>query len=80
LIAQQRYEPAGFRVSLLLKDLRLALAAADTVGAPMPMANVVHDALLEAASHGDGDHDVATLARVAMRRSGSEDVPRRQTA
>jgi 3-hydroxyisobutyrate dehydrogenase-like beta-hydroxyacid dehydrogenase len=76
LIAQQRYEPAGFRLSLLLKDLRLALAAADAVGAPMPLADVVHDALLEAAARGDGDHDVAALGAVAMRRAGAEGVPR----
>jgi len=72
LIAKQRYEPAGFRLSLLLKDLRLALAAADAVGAPMPLADVVHSALLEGVSRGDGDRDVAVLGAVAMRRAGAE--------
>ena len=71
-IAKQRYEPAGFRLSLLLKDLRLALAAADAVGAPMPLADVVHSALLEGVSRGDGDRDVAVLGAVAMRRAGAE--------
>jgi len=71
LIAQQRYEPAGFRVSLLLKDVRLALATADASGAAMPLADVVHDSLLEAAAHGDAEHDVAALAKVAMNRVGS---------
>jgi 3-hydroxyisobutyrate dehydrogenase-like beta-hydroxyacid dehydrogenase len=71
-IAEQRYEPPGFRLSLLLKDLRLALAAADAAGAPMPLADVVHASLLEAAAHGDGDRDLAALARVAMRRTGAE--------
>jgi 3-hydroxyisobutyrate dehydrogenase-like beta-hydroxyacid dehydrogenase len=70
-IAKQRYEPAGFRLSLLLKDVRLALAAADTAGAPMPLADVVHEALLEAARHGDGDRDLAALAGVAMRHAGA---------
>jgi 3-hydroxyisobutyrate dehydrogenase-like beta-hydroxyacid dehydrogenase len=70
LIAAQRYEPAGFRVSLLLKDVRLALAAADAAAAPMPLADVVHEALLEAVAHGDGDRDVAALGAVAMRRTG----------
>jgi 3-hydroxyisobutyrate dehydrogenase-like beta-hydroxyacid dehydrogenase len=72
LIAQQRYEPAGFRLNLLLKDVRLALAAADVAGAPMPLADVVHESLLDAVAHGDGDHDVASLAAVAMRRAGRE--------
>jgi 3-hydroxyisobutyrate dehydrogenase-like beta-hydroxyacid dehydrogenase len=74
LIAKERYEPAGFRLSLLLKDLRLALAAADAVAVPMPLADVVHESLLEAFAHGDGDHDVAALAVVAMRRAGREVV------
>ena len=69
-IAERRYEPAAFRLALLLKDVRLALAAADAAGAPMPLADVVHESLLEAAAHGDGDHDVAALAEVSMRRAG----------
>ncbi len=73
-IAKQRYEPAGFRLSLLLKDVRLALAAADGAGAPMPLADVVHEALLEAVGHGDGDRDVAALAGVAMRHAGAEEL------
>jgi 3-hydroxyisobutyrate dehydrogenase-like beta-hydroxyacid dehydrogenase len=76
LIADQRYEPAGFRLSLLLKDMRLALAAADAAGAPMPLADVVHESLLEAVAHGDGQRDVAALARVAMRRAGLEEASR----
>ena len=71
-IGKQRYEPASFRLSLLLKDVRLALAAADAAGAPMPLADVVHEALLEAAGHGDGDRDLAALAGVAMRRAGAK--------
>jgi 3-hydroxyisobutyrate dehydrogenase-like beta-hydroxyacid dehydrogenase len=72
LIAKEAYDPPGFRLSLLLKDLRLALAAADLSAVPMPLADVVHDALLEAVAHGDGDRDVAALALVAMRRAGRE--------
>jgi hypothetical protein len=34
----------------------------------MPIADVVHESLLEAAASGDGGRDVAVLARVAMRR------------
>jgi 3-hydroxyisobutyrate dehydrogenase-like beta-hydroxyacid dehydrogenase len=78
-IANQRYEPAGFRLSLLLKDLRLALAAADGAGAPMPLADVVHEALLEAVGHGDGDRDLAALAGVAMRRAGATKPSRAAT-
>ena len=72
LIANGRYDPAGFRLSLLLKDTRLALDAADVTAVPMPIADVVHESLLDAVAHGDGDRDVAVLARVAMRRAGPE--------
>jgi hypothetical protein len=72
LIAKEHYDPPGFRLSLLLKDLRLALAAADFAAVPMPLADVVHEALLEAVAQGDGERDVAALAKVAMRRAGRE--------
>jgi 3-hydroxyisobutyrate dehydrogenase-like beta-hydroxyacid dehydrogenase len=80
LIAKQRYEPAGFRLALLLKDLRLALAAADAVGAPMPLADVVHDALLEGVARGDGNRDVSVLAAVAMRRVGAEQKSKKRAS
>ena len=71
-IAKERYEPAGFRLSLTLKDLRLALAAADAATVPLPLADVVHESLLEAAASGDGDRDLAAVAKVSMRRAGVE--------
>jgi 3-hydroxyisobutyrate dehydrogenase-like beta-hydroxyacid dehydrogenase len=72
-IANQRYDPPGFKLSLTLKDLRLALAAAEEVSAPMPLADVVHESLLEAFARGDGERDLAALARVSMRRAGLEE-------
>lgn len=72
-IAKQRYEPPGFRLSLTLKDLRLALAAAEEVNAPMPLADVVHESLLEAVARGDGERDLAAVATVSMRRAGVEE-------
>lgn len=72
-IADKRYDPPGFRLSLTLKDLRLALAAADDVAAPMPLADVVHLSLLEAVERGDGGRDLAALSRVSLRRAGLEE-------
>jgi 3-hydroxyisobutyrate dehydrogenase-like beta-hydroxyacid dehydrogenase len=74
LIAKQRFDPPGFRLSLLLKDVRLALAAADTAGVPMPLADVVHESLLEAVAHGDGQRDLAVLALVALRRAAVQET------
>jgi 3-hydroxyisobutyrate dehydrogenase-like beta-hydroxyacid dehydrogenase len=71
-IAEQRYDPPGFKLKLTLKDLRLALAAAEDVSVPMPLADVVHESLLEAFAHGDGERDLAALAMVSMRRAGTD--------
>ena len=70
LIAQRRYEPAGFKAALALKDLRLALAAAETVSVPLPVGNVVRDSLLEVLDHQEGELDLAVLGRAAARRAG----------
>jgi 3-hydroxyisobutyrate dehydrogenase-like beta-hydroxyacid dehydrogenase len=55
-IAQNRYEPPGFILKLGAKDVRLALQAAEGAGV--------------AISHGDGENDLAALARVSARRAG----------
>jgi len=70
MIAEQRYEPALFKARLGLKDVRLALAAAETVATPMPVASTVRDSLTEAIAHGDGELDFAVLGKVAARRAG----------
>ncbi|PWU29318.1 MULTISPECIES: NAD(P)-dependent oxidoreductase [unclassified Pseudomonas] len=70
LIAEQRYEPAAFRLVLGLKDVGLALAAGQSRHVPLPFASVLRDNLLEAVAQGDGERDWAALAQVALRRSG----------
>ncbi|HEY2000022.1 NAD(P)-dependent oxidoreductase [Paraburkholderia sp.] len=70
MIAEQRYEPALFKARLGLKDVRLALAAADAVSTPLPVLSVVRDSLVDAIAHGDGEKDFAVLGRVSARRAG----------
>jgi 3-hydroxyisobutyrate dehydrogenase-like beta-hydroxyacid dehydrogenase len=69
MIAADRYEPAGFKLSLGFKDVGLARAAAEAKRVPMPVASVLHDAMLESLNRGDGDLDWAGLARVAAARA-----------
>jgi 3-hydroxyisobutyrate dehydrogenase-like beta-hydroxyacid dehydrogenase len=69
IIAQQ-WEPAGFRLSLGLKDVRLALAAADGAAVPMPVASFIHDSFLSAVARGMGELDWAALAKLASERAG----------
>jgi 3-hydroxyisobutyrate dehydrogenase-like beta-hydroxyacid dehydrogenase len=70
LIAQQRYERAGFKAALGLKDLRLALAAADAASVPLPVGSAVRDSLIDAVAHQEGEMDLAVLGQVAARRAG----------
>jgi 3-hydroxyisobutyrate dehydrogenase-like beta-hydroxyacid dehydrogenase len=64
LIADRRWEPAGFKLRHGLKDVRLALSAGDEVTTPMPLASLIHDHYLSAMARGWGDIDWAALARV----------------
>ena len=70
MIAAEKYEPAGFAAPLALKDIRLALTAADAHSVPMPFASVLRDGLMELIATGGADNDWAALARLAARRAG----------
>ncbi len=62
MIAQQQYEPAGFKLSLGLKDVTLALQTARASQMPMPLASLLHDRLMAAVAKGKGDIDWTGLA------------------
>ncbi|RAG81794.1 NAD(P)-dependent oxidoreductase [Streptacidiphilus pinicola] len=70
MVAERRYEPAGFRAVLGLKDVNLALTAGAEANVPLPLGSVLRDGLLDAVAHGDGDKDWAVLAEVARRHAG----------
>ena len=70
IIAEQRYQPAGQRAVLGLKDANLALTAGEAVGVPLPSGNVWRDRLVGAVAHGEGEHDWAVMAKDQARASG----------
>src|SRR5271165_4997606 len=70
IIADERYNPAGFRMRLGLKDIRLVLAAAEAVDVPMPTASLVRDTVLSAIGHGMEDLDWSSIARHAAENAG----------
>jgi 3-hydroxyisobutyrate dehydrogenase-like beta-hydroxyacid dehydrogenase len=72
LMAERKFEPAGFALRLGLKDIRLVLEVADECAAPMPLASLIHDHLLSAMAHGQADLDWSSAAKVAERRAGIE--------
>jgi len=72
LIADEKYEPAGFRMKLGLKDVRLALAAAEEQAVPMPLAGIIRDHFLQGIALGYGDRDWSAIARVIAANAGIE--------
>ncbi|WP_017302128.1 NAD(P)-dependent oxidoreductase [Nodosilinea nodulosa] len=76
IVVQQRYEPAGFKLKLGLKDVRLAIAAAEEAVVPMPLASLIRDHFLAAIARGDGEIDMAAIARVSEVNAGLSTGPR----
>jgi 3-hydroxyisobutyrate dehydrogenase-like beta-hydroxyacid dehydrogenase len=70
MIAAEKYQPAGFTAPLALKDIRLALAAAEAHSVPMPFASVLRDNLLELIATGGAGQDWGALAQLAAHRAG----------
>ena len=70
MIAEEKYQPAGFPMPLALKDIKLALSAAEAHNVSMPFASILRDHLLEAIATGGAETDWAALAQLAARKAG----------
>jgi 3-hydroxyisobutyrate dehydrogenase-like beta-hydroxyacid dehydrogenase len=70
LIAEGKFTPPGFLLPLGMKDVRLILAAGDAVGAPLPIANLLHDRFLTAIARGLSDKDWSAIASLAAADAG----------
>jgi 3-hydroxyisobutyrate dehydrogenase-like beta-hydroxyacid dehydrogenase len=70
IIAHGRFEPAGFKAPLGLKDVRLALAAGEAKDTPLPLASLLRDSFIEILAQGGADKDWSALAEGAFRRAG----------
>lgn len=70
LIADAKHEKAGFALRLGLKDIRLALAAADSVNAPLPIASLVRDHMLAGVGRGHEKQDWSVLGQLAAEDAG----------
>lgn len=69
-IAAERFQPAGFRLALGLKDISLVQQTARAEAVPMPLASLVADRLLASVARGRGDWDWAGLARAIAEDAG----------
>ncbi len=65
-----KFDPPAFKLALGLKDMTLALQAAQESRTPMPVLSAVHGNLLSAVARGQGDLDFASLIRVVGQNAG----------
>jgi 3-hydroxyisobutyrate dehydrogenase len=64
--------PLGFRTSLHLKDLVIALELARSTGATLPVASLAAQLESGLVARGYGDEDMSNLARAIRSLSGME--------
>lgn len=71
-IAEQRFEPAGFRLTLGLKDINLIMSAAASSTTPLPLGSLLHDRWVSAVAKGRGDLDWSAIALNVSEDAGLE--------
>ncbi len=74
LIAEGKFEPAAFAAPLGYKDIRLALAAAETLRVPMPLASLLHDRFLRLFAQGGEKLDWSAIGGLAAQDAGDRQV------
>lgn len=74
LIAEKKFEPAGFAAPLGLKDVRLTLAAAEALRVPMPLASLLRDQFLTLLANGGEALDWSAIGRLAAKDAGMADA------
>jgi 3-hydroxyisobutyrate dehydrogenase-like beta-hydroxyacid dehydrogenase len=70
LIAGGKFEPAGFAAPLGQKDIRLTLAAAESLNVPMPVASLLRDRFLTLIANGGEKLDWSAIGTLAAKDSG----------
>jgi 3-hydroxyisobutyrate dehydrogenase-like beta-hydroxyacid dehydrogenase len=70
LIAEQKFTPAGFAAPLGYKDIRLALAAAESLRVPLPLASLLHNRFLTLLAQGGEQLDWSAISHLAAKDAG----------
>ena len=70
LIADKKFQPAGFAAPLGLKDIRLILAAGEQFRVPLPLAGLIRDRLLALLARGGDSLDWSAISQIAVEDSG----------
>jgi 3-hydroxyisobutyrate dehydrogenase len=75
VMARRAFGKADFKLSLMRKDLQLALTCAQQLGVPMPVTSASYEVLTLAANAGLGDLDCAAVLRQMEQMAGSAGPP-----
>jgi 3-hydroxyisobutyrate dehydrogenase-like beta-hydroxyacid dehydrogenase len=75
LIAEGKFEPAAFAAPLGYKDIRLALAAAESLRVPMPLASLLHDRFVRLFAQGGDKLDWSAIGGLATQDAGDCQAP-----
>jgi 3-hydroxyisobutyrate dehydrogenase-like beta-hydroxyacid dehydrogenase len=78
IIADKKFQPAGFAAPLGFKDNRLVLAAAETLRVPMPLASLIYNRFLTLLAHGGDSLDWSAISQIAAEDAGQK--PLRENA
>jgi 3-hydroxyisobutyrate dehydrogenase-like beta-hydroxyacid dehydrogenase len=70
MILNRQYDPAGFLLTLGLKDVNLARSAAEGLGASMPTADLLKDNYEQAVAWGWQDKDWSAIGEVPAKKAG----------
>ena len=70
LIADRKFQPAGFAAPLGLKDVRLTLAAGEQLRVPLPLASLIRDRFLALLARGGDSLDWSAISQIAVEESG----------
>jgi 3-hydroxyisobutyrate dehydrogenase-like beta-hydroxyacid dehydrogenase len=72
LVAERAFTPAGFAAPLGYKDIRLVLAAAETLRVPMPLGSLLRDRFLSLLARGGEKLDWSAIGDLARQDAGAD--------
>src|SRR5574338_324480 len=70
IVAERAFEPAGFKLELGMKDVRLVRDTAEQAAVPMPIADLLHARILSGLAKGRNDLDWTAIALSAAEDAG----------
>lgn len=74
IIVDKKFEPAGFAAPLGFKDNRLALAAAQDLQVPLPIASLVYNRFLTLLANGGEKLDWSAISQLAAKDAGNDRI------